>query len=62
MNITIKINCSNAAFVDNEAAEVARILSTLADEVRQLPDLHPGDYEALRDINGNKVGEFKVSR
>jgi hypothetical protein len=55
MAITIMLKTDNAAFDDhgngNRAAEVARILRRLADDVENgtVP-------ENLRDINGNHVG------
>lgn len=48
----IIIDTANAAFEDNEGAEVARILRQLADKLET-----PGDYSGfLYDINGNKCG------
>lgn len=65
MTVTITIRCDNAAFRDDDdigdneaarAAEVARILRTLASE------LADGVYEqSVFDLNGNKVGAVSVS-
>jgi len=59
MDYTIKINCDNAAFVDDGAGyEVARILRKLADECEDVG--HP-QFTGLYDINGNKVGAVDVT-
>jgi hypothetical protein len=57
MKATIKIDMDNAAF-DAPDAELARILRELADklETMKLVGVTP-----LRDINGNRVGELKVT-
>lgn len=57
--ITITIRTENAAFQDgNRAYEVARILRHLADRIGvDLPPQSP----ALHDINGNKVGEIRLT-
>ena len=53
-HITIKIDTDNAAFDgDNHDIEVARILKELS-EYRPLEN----NSIAIRDINGNRVGEF----
>jgi hypothetical protein len=54
MLFVAEIECDNAAFEDNRAAEVARILRELADKIAlSSPDaLNFG----LRDVNGNQVG------
>jgi len=56
--VTIKIETDNAAFADgNETQEVARILRELATFMvawNRVIDVYPN---ALRDINGNRVGE-----
>ena len=60
MRITIEINCDNAAFEDDPAQEVKRILSNLSlrfDEMFTLPvGLIP-----LLDTNGNTVGSAEMS-
>ena len=53
MNLTIKIDCGNAAFDDDPTAEVARIIRALAD---RMEGASPDEDYPLRDINGNKVG------
>ena len=60
MNITIKINCDNAAFEDYASLEVARILLDLANRVEDRPNFSPGTSLPVRDINGNVVGIFEV--
>lgn len=67
MKIKITIDCSNAAFADAPLLEVARILDRLARQCEngahvtyeQLGKLEP---TRLSDINGNRVGEMKVTR
>lgn len=53
--IKIQFYTDNAAFADDYDLEVARILRTLADRCE-----HECKNERIiiRDINGNKVGEF----
>lgn len=56
MDITIKINCDNAAFEDGQPREeVARILEELAGKLRGSAGL--SFAIPLKDSNGNKVGE-----
>ena len=50
--LEIKINSnSNDAFVDDDAAEVARILREVADKLENGERVFP-----IRDINGNQCG------
>lgn len=63
MDVTIKINCDNAAFEDNEngaSGEVARILRQLANKIDGHPHFSPGHDQALYDANGNEVGYLTV--
>ncbi len=58
MTVSIKIDTGNAAFTDNEGAEVARILRRYAEHIDG-----GGPYEsALMDYNGNRVGKVTVTR
>ena len=53
MLFVLEIECDNATFEPNHAAEVARILNELAGKIEASPDtLNYG----LRDFNGNLVG------
>lgn len=61
MDVTIKINCGNAAFEDQESSEVARILRELVRRIDGHPDFLPGHSQPLRDINGNTVGSFDIT-
>ena len=55
---TLKINTDNAAFED-AGPEVARILRDLARQI----ETEAGEASGrLRDLNGNTVGEYKLSR
>ena len=56
MDATIKINMDNLAFdVENGSEELARILSNLAEDIR-----NGSCKERIRDLNGNLVGEFYI--
>jgi hypothetical protein len=62
MKVRIEIACDNAAFADGDSGtEVARILRELA-EVVEGEELERGRGSRLRDINGNTVGEMRVTR
>lgn len=62
MDITITINTDNAAFGDDPANELSRMLLQLsADWLHQRVPLEPGDEFNLRDINGNTVGKVTVT-
>lgn len=56
MKTTITVHMDNAAFADVPASELARILRNLATEIEDGCTEKP-----LRDFNGNRVGEFKIS-
>lgn len=51
------IETGNAAFDDQPATELARILRDLAARIESDPE----SYIVLRDVNGNKVGECTIS-
>lgn len=57
MTVTIKINCDNAAFYEQDSDEVARILRETADGIELLG---LGEKKLL-DINGNHVGDLKLT-
>lgn len=61
MKLKLEIKMDNAAFEENAGSEVARILRQIADEV-DCRDLLPGEEIRLRDINGNTVGQAKITR
>ena len=64
MNITISIDCDNAAFDPMPGYEISRILSDLAQQLHgdlaDLADQEGEIYRTLKDINGNRVGHFEV--
>ena len=64
MTLKITITMDNAAFLETEpGAEADRILTHLADVIkRQNMGMSPGAIMPLRDLNGNHVGEAKVTR
>lgn len=57
MTLKITIKMDNAAF--DEGSEAGRILEKLA---KTVDDMSPGDSKPLIDVNGNCVGEAKVTR
>lgn len=57
MKATLTISMDNAAFGDDPAAELARILRDLADRVERV---NPENI-SVRDANGNKVGELTIT-
>ncbi len=61
MKLKITIDMDNAAFDGDSGTEAARILRKTADTIDGL-DLAQGETLSLRDINGNAVGEAKVTR
>jgi hypothetical protein len=66
MNFELRITLSNAAF-DHEsggrsAAELARVLHAVADQIAEYGGVEVGDRGACRDINGNGVGIWSVVR
>ena len=63
MKFTLSIDCSNAAFCDDDGEpdprwEVARILAILAEHITDV-GVEPG--MRLYDINGNLVGKVTLS-
>lgn len=59
MTITIKINTDNAAFEDDKATEVHRIVRE-AVAILNGDDYGPGAFP-VRDSNGNTVGSVTVT-
>ena len=57
--LKLHIETGNAAFDDEPATEIARILRAYALGLEQ-GNFDPA-YFVLRDINGNKVGEAQIS-
>ena len=63
MKLKIQIEMNNAAFADcGNGPEAARILHQLAEDIDVCDRLGAGDSLGLMDINGNRVGEAKVTR
>jgi hypothetical protein len=63
MDVTIRINCDNAAFIDDftPTTELARILRELADKVDGNKWFDDGYSMSIMDINGNSVGHLSVT-
>lgn len=57
MKFTLELECNNAAFEHHPNLEIARILVTLASEVRESSKRNVPVLYRLRDVNGNTVGE-----
>jgi hypothetical protein len=59
-NFSLEFQMNNAAFADNPAGEVARILRDVADKVERGDGFTVGDAELrpIRDSNGNLIGEY----
>ena len=60
MKFVLSITCENDAFQPDAAAEVARILRSVADKLESGADDF-GRYRTLRDSNGNDVGRAKLA-
>ena len=60
----LKFSLDSAAFGDNRASEIARILRNLADTIEDLVRHDAlGTYSGgTRDINGNTIGKWSVYR
>lgn len=65
MAFTLTIDTDNAAFGEDDdldrADEVARILHQLADHLGEAVGFLPAG-DAVRDINGNTVGRWELTR
>ena len=56
MKITIKIDTGNDAFIDDKMTEVDRLIEVATSKIRS------GHRDGiLQDINGNSVGNYKVT-
>ena len=57
MQLTVEIDCDNAAFADGaHGVELAFILEKLAKELADGYFAEPGQSKKLYDSNGNRVG------
>ncbi len=61
MRLTITIECDNAAFDDDPAHEVLRILHQQAYRIGA-KGLAYGDAWPVQDVNGNTVGQAKITK
>ena len=61
MKLKIEITMDNAAFEPCNGSEVARLLEKIAARWRD-ENLGAGETIRLLDLNGNRVGEAKVTR
>lgn len=61
MRFCLDIDLQNAAFEDDRAAEVARILREIAGKIMP-SDMVPGSNGRIRDCNGNACGSFYTRR
>ena len=60
MDLNITLNMDNAAFTDGNGFEAARILTEIANQMKD-HSLEVGDSYPLRDYNGNRVGELTIT-
>jgi hypothetical protein len=64
MMFTLTIKTGNAAFEDNEASEITRILREIANDIESRTRfIGRGDTTltgTCRDINGNTVGKWEL--
>ena len=61
MTFKLEIATDNEAFDPYPGVEVARILRELSDKI-ECDRLHVGASYRLSDVNGNRVGEARVTR
>jgi len=65
MTFTLKVDCDNAAFEDDPAPELARILREVADGIESGEPRFAGWqgwFQTIHDVNGNDVGRFALKR
>lgn len=62
MKLKIEITMDNAAFENGQGAEAARILRLLAEQIEESNAMSPGLWSTLLDLNGNHVGQARVTR
>jgi hypothetical protein len=60
MKFVMEVTMNNAAFND-DGSELPRILHKLADDLERY-DIAPGVGFYLLDINGNHVGDAKITK
>lgn len=60
--LTLTMKLENAAFEDDPAGEIARILEKAASDLIEDGEIvHHGGRLTLRDVNGNTVGKLVIS-
>lgn len=62
MKFKLTIDMDNAAFEPEESAEVSKILTDLAEYFSELPAVDLTTRGNVYDTNGNRVGEWKVTK
>ena len=62
MKLKITINLDNAAFEDGGTDEAIRAVTEALEDLRGRWPEQAGASANVRDLNGNKVGEAKVTR
>lgn len=60
MKAILEVKMNNAAFDDQGALELSRILDTLRINVLNDEVCRIGDRTTARDINGNTVGKLEI--
>ena len=56
MRFVLEFDMNNAAFEDDPTGEVLRVLSVVEDQIEA-----GYGYGPLRDVNGNTIGDWKIS-
>jgi hypothetical protein len=63
MKLVITIEMDNAAFEDEPAQELEKMLSDVTDSIscnQNIYDYKVGHWDTLRDSNGNRVGSVDI--
>lgn len=60
--VTVEIGTDNAAYRDDGTLDIGEVAATLRHVADRLErgDWHPGHTRSILDVNGNRVGGYKV--
>ena len=59
MIFKLQFSMNNAAFDESEVSEAVRILREVADKIEKTATV-PNMSESIRDVNGNRVGQYSA--
>lgn len=59
MKFILYMSTDNAAFNENSAAEVSRILAEISARIESADEV-PTFFQTIRDINGNDIGRYAL--